>query len=201
MPQSPIMVRILPLAAFFLCVHLPVSAYMVPKEIGAPSKRYTPESWVKSPMSTATLADAAADAAVDKSRVISLGAADASQRPLNLDFIPRAGWTGTVFPSVASPVLCSVAVSVATLWAYESQGYTGIGTTGHSILGVLVSFLAVFRTQVRGVQMRKRQGALTGRPPLPPTIFPLPAPHHLPPPHPRSKRTPAIGRVAATSAY
>ena len=109
--------------------------------------RHSSDSWLKSPLSTTTLADAAADAAANKSRAISLGAADASQRPLNLDFIPRVGWTGTVFPSVASPVLCSIAVSVATLWAHETQGFSGIGTTGHTILGVLVSFLAVFRTQ------------------------------------------------------
>ena len=71
------------------------------------------------------------------------------QRPLvNTDFVPRVGWRGTVFPAVVSPLIASAAASTAALIAHELYGFDGIDSTPHVIGGVLVSFLAVFRTQL-----------------------------------------------------
>ena len=125
----------------FLHVLLPtIGAYRVPTGIGTPSR---PPLTV-SAEAPRTLADAAAspvDLGVD------LGGRDVSQRPLNLDFVPRLGWKGTVFPSVASPLICSVVASAAALILHDQYGFTGINPTAHQVAGVLVSFLAVFRTQ------------------------------------------------------
>lgn len=68
-------------------------------------------------------------------------------RAFNLDFIPRVGWKGTVFPSVTSPMLYSILSSAIAIWLYNPEGFRGIDSTAHTVLGVLVSFLAVFRTQ------------------------------------------------------
>ena len=56
-------------------------------------------------------------------------------------------WRGTVFPTVASPVLAAVLSSFAVLFLHDRFGFSGIEATGHTVLGVLVSLLAVFRTQ------------------------------------------------------
>jgi len=68
-------------------------------------------------------------------------------RALNLDFIPRLGWKGTVFPSVTSPMLYSILSSAVAIWLYNPEGFRGLDATAHTVLGVLVSFLTVFRTQ------------------------------------------------------
>ena len=47
----------------------------------------------------------------------------------------------------AASALGSVASSAFTLWLHDTYDFMGIDTTAHSVLGVLVSFLAVFRTQ------------------------------------------------------
>lgn len=86
-------------------------------------------------------------ASANRSTSVAIGAADVSERPLNLDFVPRLGWRGTVFPSVTSPVLCAAIASAIPLYLHESMGFNGIDPTPHTVLGVLVSFLAVFRTQ------------------------------------------------------
>ena len=66
---------------------------------------------------------------------------------LNLDFVPRVGWRGTVFPAIVSPSLAAVAAAAATIYAHDTFGFAGIDATGHLMLGVLVSFLSVFRSQ------------------------------------------------------
>ena len=85
---------------------------------------------------------------------------DASSRVLNLDFIPRLGWRGTVFPSVLSPVLCSIFSAACVLWAHYWRGFRGIDSTAHTVLGVLVSFLTVFRTQQASSRYWEGRGQL-----------------------------------------
>ena len=112
-------------------------AYKVPPGVGSPMA-------VQPGQDLRTLADVARDRRSDD---VARDRADASLRPLNLDFIPRFGWRGTVFPSVMSPILFSVASSAAVLVAHDAYGFDGINPTAHTVLGVLVSFLSVFRTQ------------------------------------------------------
>ena len=111
-----------------------LSSYKVAAGIGTPAVvSARPLSPVR------TLADAAAESSSE--------ALDASRRPLNLDFVPRLGWRGTVFPSVTSPILFSIASSAIALVLHDYYGFNGINPTAHQVLGVLVSFLSVFRTQ------------------------------------------------------
>lgn len=82
---------------------------------------------------------------------------------LNLDFVPRVGWRGTVFPAIVSPSLAAVAAAAATIYAHDTFGFAGIDATGHLMLGVLVSFLSVFRSQqgyARYWEARGHVGAL-----------------------------------------
>jgi hypothetical protein len=117
--------------AFFLVAPTSAMSFLVPPEIGT------------RPQKMSAMSDPVRD----------LRAAAASEPPptetrlLNADFVPRAGWRGTVFPAVLSPVLCAGAVSAAALWLHESTGFMGIDATAHQLAGGLVSFLAVFRTQ------------------------------------------------------
>ena len=100
-----------------LLLPLNAHAYRVPADIGAPRT----SGGASTPFSGAnarTLADAAYLASTNRS-MGSIGATDVSERPLNLDFVPRLGWKGTVFPSVASPVLCSIFASALALFLYE----------------------------------------------------------------------------------
>ena len=130
----------------FLLLLLPPSAraFKVPSGIGAPSAAATTYSATQT---ARNLADAAYIASNNRTATVSFGARDVSERPLNLDFVPRIGWKGTVFPSVASPVLCSVVASAVALYIHDRLGFAGIDATAHTILGVLTSFLTVFRTQ------------------------------------------------------
>ena len=85
------------------------------------------------------------------------------RRVLNLDFVPRVGWRGTVFPAIVSPSLAAVATAGATIYAHETIGFAGIDATGHLMLGVLVSFMTVFRSQqgyARYWEARGHLGAL-----------------------------------------
>lgn len=128
-----------------LLLPLNAHAYRVPADIGAP-RTFGGASTPFSGANARTLADAAYLASTNRS-MGSIGATDVSERPLNLDFVPRLGWKGTVFPSVASPVLCSIFASALALFLYDYMGFAGIDPTAHTVLGVLVSFLTVFRTQ------------------------------------------------------
>jgi hypothetical protein len=78
---------------------------------------------------------------VDTREVAPTNAAD---RALNLAFVPRLGWRGTVFPTGFSPVMFS---AVIVLWLYLFRGFRGVDATAHTVLGVVVSLLIVFRTQ------------------------------------------------------
>ena len=119
-------------AAIYSLLATTAASYSVPTEIGTPSP-------IKSPTTKPqTLADVAADVAVIK---------QVKLRPLNLDFVPRVGWRGTVFPSVLSPILSTILASFFALWLHDETGFNGIDSTPHVIGGVLVSFLTVFRTQ------------------------------------------------------
>ena len=155
------------LQVLFFSTAAALSSYEVPPGIGTPTR--SPSLLSSKPVGT--LADAAA-APINVGIGVS-GAKDISERPvcwlgcschprtvclhrqpdashcsqLNLDFIPRVGWRGTVFPSVTSPVLFSIASSAVTLWMHDNYGFSGIDARAHTVLGVLVSFLAVFRTQ------------------------------------------------------
>ena len=41
---------------------------------------------------------------------------------LNLEFVPRVGWKGTVFPAVLSPACGALAAAAATLYAHVAYG-------------------------------------------------------------------------------
>lgn len=51
-----------------------------------------------------------------------------------------------MFPAVVSPIFGAVIFSALALWLHNS-GFSGVDATAHSVLGVLVSLLVVFRTQ------------------------------------------------------
>lgn len=70
-----------------------------------------------------------------------------ADRFLNFDFLPKLGWRASVFPATVSPILFAVVASSFALILKETAGFPGIDATAHTVLGVLVSFLSVFRTQ------------------------------------------------------
>lgn len=108
------------------------------------ARRAMPEAL---PAGARTLADYAQEDAFLPKDLPDLGVSGTRYRALNADFVPRLGWKGTVFPSVLSPSLASILVSLLVMYLYDFQEFKGIDPTAHTVLGVLVSFLAVFRTQ------------------------------------------------------
>ena len=115
-------------------------AFVVPPEIGPPvTPKGTPATGLPP-----NLADAAVES---RSKADTIATTAEATRAFNIDFVPRVGWKGTVFPSVASPVLASIFVSLSVVFLHDQFGFRGIDPIAHTVLGVLVSFLTVFRTQ------------------------------------------------------
>ena len=77
----------------FLLLLLPPSAraFKVPSGIGAPSAAATTYSATQT---ARNLADAAYIASNNRTATVSFGARDVSERPLNLDFVPRMSKIG-----------------------------------------------------------------------------------------------------------
>lgn len=123
------------IACFALLYIAAATGFRVPTEIGTPS----PLSASREAVSV----DVAVAAPITQTLEVT-----SDKRALNLDFVPRFGWRGTVFPTVLSPVLASVLTSVITLICHNEFGFDGIEPQAHQVGGVLVSFLVVFRTQL-----------------------------------------------------